>query len=140
MPLAAVLLVLVSVATLLLYVLPAAKARLSGYAEDRAVAQAVAAANAAADSEGSDLQRQIDLVADSEGGEVLIVDTKGQVVAQAGEHLLSSPPEKILQRAANGERMNDTIGGQRVAVVPLVQGGEVAGGVVFAPGDSENVL
>ena len=140
MPLAAVLLVLVSVATLLLYVLPAAKARLSGYTEDRAVAQAVAAANAAADSEGSDLQRQIDLVADSEGGEVLIVDTKGQVVAQAGEHLLSSPPEKILQRAANGERMNDTVEGQRVAMVPLVQGGEVAGGVVFAPGDSENVL
>jgi signal transduction histidine kinase len=140
MPLAAVLLVLVSVATLLLYVLPAAKARLSGYAEDRAIAQAGAAANAAADSEGSDLQRQMDLVADSEGGEVLIVDTKGQVVAQAGEHLLSSPPEKILQRAASGERMNDTIGEQRVAVVPLVRGGELAGGVVFAPGDSENVL
>ncbi|HZC83085.1 MAG TPA: ATP-binding protein [Rubrobacter sp.] len=140
MPLAAVLLVLVSVATLLLYVLPAARARLSGYAEDRAIAQAVAAANAAADSEGSDLQRQIDLVADSEGGEVLIVDTKGQVVAQAGEHLLSPPPEKILQRAANGNRMNDTVGEQRVAVVPLVRGGELAGGVVFAPGDSENVL
>jgi signal transduction histidine kinase len=140
MPLAAVLLVLVSVATLLLYVLPAAKARLSEYTEDRAIAQAVAAANAAADSEGSDLQRQIDLVADSEGGEVLIVDTNGQVVAQAGEHLLSPPPEKILQRAASGERMNDTIGGQRVAVVPLVRGGELVGGVVFAPGDSENVL
>src|ERR671938_1743112 len=114
MPLAAVLLVLVSVATLLLYVLPAAKARLSGYAEDRAIAQAVAAANAAADSEGSDLQRQIDLVADSEGGEVLIVDTNGQVVAQAGEHLFSSPSEKILQRAANGNRMNETVGEQRV--------------------------
>src|SRR5919199_1717906 len=140
MPLAAVLLVLVSVATLLLYVLPAAKAQLSGYAEDRAVAQAVAAANAAADLEGSDLQRQMDLVADSEGGEVLIVDTKGQVVAQAGEHLLSPPPERILQRAANGERMNDMVGDQRVAMVPLVRGGELAGGVVFAPGDSENVL
>jgi signal transduction histidine kinase len=140
MPLAAVLLVLVSVATLLLYVLPAAKSRLSGYTEDRTIAQAGAAANAAAESEGSDLQKQMDLVADSEGGEVLVVDTKGQVVAQAGERLLSPPPEKILQRAANGERMNDMIGEQRVAVVPLVRQGEFTGGVVFAPGDSENVL
>src|SRR5919199_1806209 len=110
MPVAAVLLVLLSIATLLLYVLPAAKSRLSGYVEDRAVAEAAAAANAAAESEGSDLQRQLDLVADSEGGEVLVVNTKGQVVAQAGERLLSPPPEKILQRAANGERMNDTVG------------------------------
>ena len=140
MPVAAVLLVLLSIATLLLYVLPAARSRLSEYAGDRAIAQAAVAADAAAESEGSDLQRQLDLAADSEEGEVLVVDSEGQIVARGGEHLLSPPPERILHRAANGERMNDMVGDQRVAMVPLVRGGELAGGVVFAPGDSENVL
>src|ERR687897_577505 len=86
MPLLTVLLVLLSVATLLLYVLPTAKSRLSGYAENRAVALADAAAD------------------------------------------------------AEGERVNDRIGKQRVAVVPFVREGDLAGGVIYAPGDSENIL
>src|ERR671932_2810043 len=96
MPAAAVLLVLLSIATLLLYVLPTAKARLSGYAEDRAVAQAAAAATAVAGAEGSDLQRQLELAADTEEGEVLVVNGQGSVVAQAGEQLVSPPPEDLL--------------------------------------------
>jgi hypothetical protein len=142
MPLLAVLLVLLSVATLLLYVLPTAKSRLSGYAEDRAVALADAAAYAAAESgEGRALRRELRLLTDGEGGEVLVVDEEGQVVERVGgDRLLSPPSEELLQRAAEGERINDSIGEQRVAMVPVVREGYLAGGVIFAPGDSEDIL
>ena len=141
-PLLAVLLVLLSVAILLLYVLPTAKSRLSGYAEDRAVALADAAAYAAAESEGGRaLRRELRLLTDGEGGEVLVVDEEGQVVERVGrERLLSPPSEELLQRAAEGERINDSIGEQRVAMVPVVREGDLAGGVIFAPGDSEDIL
>ncbi|MDX6380343.1 MAG: two-component system, OmpR family, phosphate regulon sensor histidine kinase PhoR, partial [Rubrobacteraceae bacterium] len=138
-PLLAVLLVLLSIATLLLYVLPAARARLGKYVEDQAFAQAAAAANAVTDSEGTDLQSQLDLAAETGGGELLVVDRQGNVAAQAGESLLSPPPEEVLQSAANGERMNEAIGKQRV-VVPFIRNGSLEGGVVFAPGEGENLL
>src|SRR5919202_1433291 len=140
MPVAAVLLVLLSIVTLLLYVLPAAKSRLAEYAKDQAVAQAAAAANVAASSEGADLQRQLQVITSTEEGEVLVVDQQGNDVSQAGQRILSPPPEEILQRAASGERMNDVVGDQNVAVVPLVREGNLEGGVVFIPGNSENVL
>src|SRR5919107_410308 len=142
MPLLAVLLVLLSVATLLLYVLPTAKSPLSGYAEDRAVALADAAAYAAVESEeGRALRRELRLLTDGEGGEVLVVDEEGQVVERVGrERLLSPPSEELLQRAAEGERINDSIGEQRVAMVPVVREGDLAGGVIFAPGDSEDIV
>jgi signal transduction histidine kinase len=139
-PLLAVLLVLLSIATLLLYVLPAARARLGKYVEDQAFAQAAAAANAVTDSEGTDLQSQLDLAAETGGGELLVVDRQGNVAAQAGESLLSPPPEEVLQSAANGERMNEAIGKQRVVVVPFIRNGSLEGGVVFAPGEGENLL
>src|SRR5919107_5279080 len=140
MPLLAMLLVLLSIATLLLYVLPAAKARLGTYVEDQTVAQAAAAANAVSTSEGTDLQSQLDLAAETGGGELLVVDRQGNVVAQAGESLLSPPPDEVLQNAANGERMNEAIEEQRVAVVPLIRDGSLDGGVIFAPGEGENLL
>jgi PAS domain S-box-containing protein len=140
MPLLAVLLVLLSVATLLLYVLPTAKSRLSGYAEDRAVALADAAASAASESEDRALRRELRLLTDGEGGEVLVVDEEGQILERVGDRSISPPPENLLQRAAEGERLNDNIGEQRVAVVPFVREGDLAGGVIFAPGDSEDIL
>jgi signal transduction histidine kinase/HAMP domain-containing protein len=140
MPLLAVLLVLLAVATLLLYVLPIAKSRLSGYAENRAVALADAAADAAAESEERALKRELRLLTNSEGGGVLVVDTEGQILARAGDRPFSPPPEDLLQRAAEGERVNDRVGQQRVAVVPFVREGDLAGGVIYAPGDSEDIL
>jgi hypothetical protein len=110
MPLLAVLLVLLSVATLLLYVLPTAKSRLSGYSENRAVALADAAASAASESEERALRRELRLLVDSEGGEVLVVDGEGQVLERVGDRSISPPPEDLLQRAAEGERLNDRIG------------------------------
>ncbi|MDP9474496.1 MAG: ATP-binding protein [Actinomycetota bacterium] len=139
MPLAAVLIVLLSVATLLLYVLPASKSRLGGYVADRTFARAAAAANAVAGAATADIQRELDLAAETGGGEMLIVDRRGRVVAQAGEDVLS-PPEEILRSAADGERLNEVIGGQRVAVAPLIRGGNLDGGLVFAPGEAEDVV
>lgn len=140
MPLMAVLLVLLSIATLLLYVLPAAKTRLGEYTEDRALIRAAAAANAVSAAESEGLRRGLDLVAETGGGEVLVVDREGGITARAGERLLSPPPEEILQSAAAGERMNDTVEDQRVAVVPLIRGGNLEGGVVYAPGEGENAV
>ncbi len=140
MPLLAVLLVALSIATVLLYVLPAVGQRLAGYVEDRALAQAVAAANAVSAVESEDLQIALDVAAETGGGELLVIDRQGRVEARAGERLLSPPPEEVLQNAANGERMNDTVGEQRLAVVPLIREGNLEGGVVFAPGESENTV
>ena len=140
MPAVAVLLVLLSIAALLLYVLPAARIRLAGYAEDHAVAQAFTAANAVSSAEGSDLQRELELVADTGEGEVLVVDQQGDVEARAGEYILSPPPEDLLQRVAEGERINEKIGEQRVAAAPVVRQDSIEGGAIFAPGSSEGTI
>lgn len=125
---------LLSIAAVLLYVLPAARSRIGGYTEDQALVRAGAAANAVSTAEGDDVQRELDLAAETGGGELLVVDRQGSVTARAGERLLSLPPKEVIQSAANGERTNDVVGEQRVAVAPLVRGGSLEGGVVFAPG------
>jgi signal transduction histidine kinase len=140
MPLLAVLLVLLSIATLLIYVLPAARARLANFVEDQTLGRAVAAAGSVAGVEGQELQRKLDLAAETGDGQVLVVDREGNVVAQAGPERLSPPPENLLQRVANGERINEVIGEQRVAAVPLVRGGNLEGGVVFVPGEGEDLV
>ncbi len=141
MPAAAVMLVLLSIGTLLLYVLPAARSRLSGYAEDRAFARAATVANGVAQSEGGDLPRELERIINAEEEEVLIVDRQGNVETRSGELILpSSPPPEILQRAAEGQRFNEMLVEQRVAVVPLVRGGNLEGGVIFVPADSETTL
>ena len=139
MPLVAVLIVLLSVVTLLLYVLPASKSRLAGYVEDRTFARAAATASAVSGSETRDVQREIQLATETVGGEMLVVDRRGRILAQAGENVLS-PSEEILRRAANGERINEVIGDQRVAVAPLIRGGNLEGGIIFAPGEAEDVV
>src|ERR687890_1902343 len=138
MPLLAVLLVVLSIVAVLVYVLPAVSQRLAGYVEDRAVARAVAAANAVSTVGSENLQVALDVAAETAGGELLVVDRQGRVEARAGERLLPPLPEEVLQNAANGMRMNDIIGEQRLAVVPLIREGNLEGGVVFAPGESEN--
>ncbi|MDP9474392.1 MAG: ATP-binding protein [Actinomycetota bacterium] len=139
MPALAVLIVLLSVATLLLYVLPASRSRLGGYVEDRTFARAAAAANAVSAADAGEVRRELELATETSGGEMLVVDRQGQVVARAGKSTYS-PPEEILQTAANGMRTNEVIDGQRVAVVPLIRGGSLEGGVVFAPGEAEDVV
>ena len=139
MPLVAVFLVLLSIATLLLYVLPAARNRLGGYVEDQALVRAVAAANAVEDVEtgAADLRRELDLVAEAGGGEVLVVDRRGRVVARAGRVVSPPVPGEVLRRAAEGDRLNEEVGARRVAAVPVVREGRLEGGVVFAAGAGE---
>jgi signal transduction histidine kinase len=69
-----------------------------------------------------------------------VVDSDGNIVERAGRRLLSPPPQDLLQRAAEGERVNDRVGGRMVAVVPLIREGDLAGGVVFAVEDSEDIV
>lgn len=136
----AVLLVLLSIATLLIYVLSASRARLASFVEDQTLGRAAAAASAVAGMEEQELQRKLDLAAETGNGQVLVVDHAGNVVAQAGPERLSPLPEDLLQRAASGERLIETVGEQRVAAAPLVRGGNLEGGVIFAPGDNENFV
>jgi len=140
MPLAAVLLVLLSIAVLLAYVIPTARTRLAEYSENRALIRAFAAASAVGEAEGGRLQSELNLVAESGAGQVLVVDRRGRIVERAGEPVLSSPPEQVVEAASNGRRLNDTFDGQRVAVVPLLREGDLEGGVVFAPGEGEDLV
>ena len=137
MPLAAVLLVLLSLGTLLLYVLPAAKARLGDYVQDRTLARAAAAAMAVSDSEREDLQGALNLAARTGGGQVLVVEEDGDVLASAGPDLLSPLPERLQGAAASGRRTNEEIGELRAATVPLIRDGNLDGGVVYVAGGSE---
>lgn len=137
MPLVAVLLVLLSIATLLLYVLPATKSRLGDYTENRTLVRAAAAASAVSAAETEDVQRGLNLAARTGDGEVLVVDQSGDVVASAGPDILAPLPRKILGAAADGERTNELVGETRVATVPLIRDGNLDGGVVFVAGDGE---
>lgn len=136
MPLVAVFLVLLSIATLLLYVLPATRNRLGGYVEDQALVRAVAAANVVEDG-AADLRGALDPVAEAGGGEVLVVDRRGRVVARAGQAVSPPVSGEVLRRAAEGDRLNEEVGGRRVAAVPVVREGRLEGGVVFAAGTGE---
>jgi signal transduction histidine kinase len=143
-PLAAVLLVVLSVLLLLAYVIPAGRARLAGYAEDRAVVRAFAAASAVdaagADASPEELRRTLTLLTDAGGGEVLVVNRQGEIVARGGERLLSPVPEEAVRAAAEGHRIDESFDGHRVATAPLLRDGGLRGGVVFVPGGGESFV
>lgn len=131
MPLAAVFIVLLSIVMMFAYGVPAVRARFSEYAEARAVNQAASAASAVSAAEGEELQRALQFSAEASDGEIFAVDGRGRVVARGGEGGFEPPPETI-QRAVAGERMFERVGGYSVAVVPVIEDGRVAGGIIFA--------
>ncbi len=59
--------------------------------------------------------------------------------ALEGERLFSPPPQ-MLRKAASGERYFERTENLNVAVVPILYGGELAGGVVFATRQWEAVV
>jgi hypothetical protein len=59
--------------------------------------------------------------------------------ALEGERLFSPPPQ-MLRQAASGERFFERTEGLNVAVGPILYGGELAGGVVFATRQWEAVV
>jgi len=164
MPPIAVLIVLVAVILVFAYGIPAAKQRLEQRTQAVTLAQAAATADAitgeqhqawqelldlpevAADgqtqAEGGRpgaLRRSLDLYATVPGAEIRVVNRDEEVVAREGERLFSPPPE-MLRKAASGERFFERTEDLNVAVVPILYGGELAGGVVFATRQWEAVV
>ncbi len=138
MPLAAVLIVLLSIALIFVYGVPVLRARLTDYAETQTFAQAAAAAEAVPGTTGAELGEQLDLYAKTTGGEILVVDTGGRVVARAGSAPGFEASHEMLQTAAAGKRMSEKLGRLNVAVAPVVGEGSLAGGVVFASEEPES--
>ncbi len=137
MPLAVIIIVLVCVATLILYLSPAVKNRLGNYEQARTVDKAFAAADAITRGDRQPLQSKLKLAARSGGGQVLVVDRQGKVTASAGRKILSPVPQRVLRAASKGERRNEKLGDNRVAVVPMVRNGNMEGGIVFISGNEE---
>src|SRR3712207_5733002 len=150
MPPIAVLIVLVAVLLVFAYGIPAARQRLEQRTQAVTLAQAAATADAitgedhrawqelldlsaleaggqpSAEGPGA-LRRSLDLYTTAPQAEVRVVNREGEVVAREGARLFSPPPE-ILRKAAGGERFFERTEGLNVAVVPILYGGELAGG------------
>jgi PAS domain S-box-containing protein len=163
MPPIAVLIVLVAVLLVFAYGIPAARQRLEQRTQAVTLAQAAATADAitgedqqawqglldlpepdasgqaSADERPGALRRSLELYATAPRAEVRVVNREGEVVAREGERLFSPPPE-MLHKAASGERYFKRTEGLNVAVVPILYGGELAGGVVFATRQWEAVV
>jgi two-component system sensor histidine kinase VicK len=164
MPPIAVLIVFVTVSLVFAYGIPAAKQRLEQQTQAVTLAQAAAIADAvtgeypedwqklldlpevdaggkvAVNGEQPDtLRRSLDLYATVPGAEIRVVNREGEVIAHEGQQLFSPPPE-MLDKAASGERFFESTEGLNVAVVPILYGGELAGGVVFATRQWEGVV
>ncbi len=138
MPLAAVLIVLLSIALMFLYGVPAVRTRLTDYAETRTFTQAAAAAEALEGVREADLQKELDLSAKTTGGEIMVVDTRGRVVAGADAGGDFEPSREILQTAAAGDRMSDMFEGHNVAVAPILEEGSLRGGIVLASDETQS--
>ena len=162
MPPIAVLIVLVAVLLVFAYGIPAARERLEQRTQALTLAQAAATADAITgeqhqawqklldlpeiDADGQTsvedpgaLRRSLDLYATAPGAEIRVVNRKGEVVAREGEQLYSPPPE-MLRKAASGERYFERTENLNVAVVPILYGGQLAGGVVFATRQWEGLV
>jgi PAS domain S-box-containing protein len=164
MPPIAVLIVLVAVLLVFAYGIPAARQRLEQRTQAVTLAQAAATADAITgedhrawqelldlpeagaggqtSAEGERpgaLRRSLDLYATAPRAEVRVVNREGEVVAREGVRLFSPPPE-MLRKAASGERFFEKTEDLNVAVVPILYGGELAGGVVFATRQWEAVV
>jgi signal transduction histidine kinase len=163
MPPIAVLIVLVAVILVFAYGIPAARQRLEQRTQAVTLAQAAATADAitgeqhqawqelldlpepdaggeaSAGERPGALRRSLDLYATAPGAEIRVVNRDGEVVAREGEHLFLPPPE-ILRKAASGDRFFERREDLNVAVVPILYGGELAGGVVFATRQWEAVV
>jgi len=140
MPAVAVFIVLLSIGTILLYGLQAARTRLGQYSQDHALAEAAAAASAVGKANPGEAGEALEPAAETSGGRVLLVNRRGDVVTRAGKGTTASLPDRVLEAAARGERVNERVGGRWVATVPVVRDGELQGGVAFVSGNSENAV
>jgi PAS domain S-box-containing protein len=140
MPAVAVFIVLLSIGTILLYGLQAAKARLGQYTQDHALAQAAAAATAIEKAGPGGIGQAARSVADTSGGEVVLVNRQGDVVIRAGRRAANPLPDRVLSAASRGERITKGIGGRQASTVPVVRDDELRGGVVFVSSNGESTV
>jgi PAS domain S-box-containing protein len=140
MPAVAVFIVLLSIGTILLYGLQAAKARLGQYSQDHAMAQAAAAATSIEKANPGEAGGTVKSVADTSGGEVVLVNRQGHVVARAGRGAATPLPDRVPGAAARGERITLSIDGREIATVPVIRDGELRGGVAFVSGNGESTV
>ena len=133
MPLAAVLIVLLSIALMFVYGVPAVRGRLSDSAQSLVVSQAAATAEAVSGAQGGPaLGDELKLASDSTGGEAIVIDPSGTVVARGGNVEGFEPTPEMVESAARGNRMTSHSDTVSVAVAPVVRDGVSAGGVIFA--------
>jgi signal transduction histidine kinase len=138
MPLAAVLIVLLSIALMFLYAVPAVKARLTASAQSLVTSQAAAMADALSRTRGGEeFQSELELATDSTGGELIVVDRGGAIVARDGSVEGFEPSREVLLTAAVGGRMFERRDSVSVAVQPVVVESAFAGGIVFASDEPE---
>ncbi len=139
MPLLAVLIVLLTVAAMLIYVLPTVRGRLENFAEYHALARAATAADKVDGQPTGQLQSSLDST-DLNGGEALVVDGSGEILARSGPELLSADAE-VLRAVVGRSRVSEQTGGLRVARVPVTYGEPArSGAVVVAFGESERPI
>jgi PAS domain S-box-containing protein len=137
MPLVAVLIVLLSIALMFIYGVPAVKARLKDYAQTRTFTQAASTAEALSKTNNADFRRELNVSAETAGGEILAVDKQGRVIARAGSMDGFKPSEEMLHKASVGSRMFEQLAKVNVAVVPIVREGTFTGGIVYASAQTE---
>jgi PAS domain S-box-containing protein len=140
MPAVAVFIVFLSIGTLLLYGLQTAKSRVGQYSQDHALAQAAAAASAIEQASADEVKETAKSVADTSGGQVVLVGRRGDVIVRAGRGDEISLPDRVLTAASRGKRINERVGERRVATVPVVRNGRLGGGVAFVSGDDESAV
>jgi len=113
MPAVAVFIVLLSIGTILLYGLQAAKARLGQYSQDHALAQAAAAATTIEKANPNEVDEAARSVADASGGGVILVDRQRDVVVRSGTG--AALPDRVLGAASRGDRRSRPRAGGRAS-------------------------
>lgn len=135
MPLAAVFVVLLSVASIFAYAIPATQARISDYARERVLAEATDTSRAVAGAGAERSRELLDFYVRISEGEAVLVDREGRIVARAGSGPLDTRPD-LLRRASEGARTVEDVGDLKVAIAPVVYRDRLTGGVVLASGNS----
>ena len=139
MPLLAVLVVLLTIVTMLVYVLPTARTRLENFSQYHTLAQAATVADAVNGKPTGKLKSSLNSI-QSSGGEALIVDGRGNVMARSGPTLLN-PNAKVLQAVDGQNRISEQEGNLRVARVPVMYGeNDLAGAAVVAFRESDRPI
>src|SRR5918997_431702 len=140
MPAIAILIVMLSIGTILLYGFQTTRARLGEYAQDRTVARAVAVANAVEKGGPDALREALNLATETGGGQALFVNRQGETVAREGVSGGLKIPDEVIEAASRGKRTTITAGNRKTTTIPVIRDGELQGGIVFVSGGSETAV